>query len=329
MKPLLKIENLEVSFSSGTKETKVLDQISFEVKKGETLCIVGESGSGKSVTLLCAMGLLASNGKITKGTIELAGESLLTKSEKEMDEIRGNQISMIFQDAMTSLNPLFKIGNQMIEGICAHTDVKKEEAKKIAIELLAKVGLPNPKQLMKKYPHTLSGGMRQRVMIAMALCCKPHILLADEPTTALDVTIQAQIMQGLKLLKKELGMSILLVTHDMGLVAEMADRVIVMYAGQIVEEAGVYELFENPSHPYTKALLQSIPTIHDEEDKRLVAIEGVVPEEYGQMIGCRFKKRCPFSVSQCEKSQPLIEIAKGHKKRCFRMDLGKDEGDAE
>ncbi|MBB2183368.1 ABC transporter ATP-binding protein [Lachnospiraceae bacterium MD1] len=317
MTPLLKVEELEVAFIGDRIEFKCIDKVSLAVNPGEILCIVGESGSGKSVTLLSVIGLLGKTGRITGGRITFDGEDLINKTEKEMDQIRGNSLSMIFQDAMTSLNPVFTIGSQLIETMRAHMNLDKKAAKERAISLLAKVGLPEPASIMSKYPHTLSGGMRQRVIIAMALACNPKLLIADEPTTALDVTIQAQIMQLLKQLKNELKMSIILITHDMGLVAEMADRVQVMYAGQIVEEAGVFDLFENPKHPYTQALLKSIPSIR-EENQELATIRGTVPEHYGEMTGCRFSNRCPYAVAECNSAQEMIEAGRNHWARCWR-----------
>ncbi len=320
MKPILKVQNLEVAFSSGAGDNKIIDKVSFHVNPKEILCIVGESGSGKSVTLLSVLGLLGRNGKIIGGSVELDGESLLEKSEKELDEIRGHKLTMIFQDAMTSLNPVFTIGTQMIETMRIHLNLDKKQAKERACQLLAKVGLPDPAGIMRKYPHTLSGGMRQRVMIAMALSCNPKLLVADEPTTALDVTIQAQIMTLLKELKEELGMSLILITHDMGLVAEMADRVLVMYAGQIVEEADVYSLFQSPAHPYTQALLQSIPSIEDDKERVLASIEGTVPEQYQDIKGCRYANRCPYATEECSKEQELVTVGEGHRKRCWIPD---------
>ncbi|MDF2540570.1 MAG: transporter ATP-binding protein [Herbinix sp.] len=320
MTPLLKVEDLEVAFSGGARDFKCIDHVSFQVNSGEILCIVGESGSGKSVTLLSVMGLLSQNGKIIGGLVEFDGDNLLTKSEKELDQIRGNKLTMIFQDAMASLNPVFTIGSQMIETMKVHLKLDKKAAKERAINLLERVGLPNPSSMMKKYPHTLSGGMRQRVMIAMALACNPKLLIADEPTTALDVTIQAQIMELIRNLKDEFGMSIILITHDMGLVAEMADRVLVMYAGQIVEEANVYDIFQKPQHPYTKALLKSIPSIRDDEKRLLTSIEGSVPEQYGDITGCRFANRCPYVKEECGMEQKLILAGEGHWKRCFLTD---------
>lgn len=320
MKPILKVQNLEVAFSSGAGDNKIIDKVSFHVNPKEILCIVGESGSGKSVTLLSVLGLLGRNGKIIGGSVELDGESLLEKSEKELDEIRGHKLTMIFQDAMTSLNPVFTIGTQMIETMRIHLNLDKKQAKERACQLLAKVGLPDPAGIMRKYPHTLSGGMRQRVMIAMALSCNPKLLVADEPTTALDVTIQAQIMTLLRELKEELGMSLILITHDMGLVAEMADRVLVMYAGQIVEEADVYSLFQSPAHPYTQALLQSIPSIEDDKERVLASIEGTVPEQYQDIKGCRYANRCPYATEECSKEQELVTVGEGHRKRCWLPD---------
>lgn len=325
MKPLLEVKDLEVAFleedPSEKKEVTRLDKVSFCVYPGEILCLVGESGSGKSVTALSIMGLLGKGGKITKGEIIFKGESLPALSEKDLDKVRGSQMTMIFQDALTSLNPVFTIGNQLMESMIAHLKISKKEARIRAEELLAKVGLPDPASVMKKYPHTLSGGMRQRVMIAMALTCNPSLLIADEPTTALDVTIQAQIMELLRKLNRELNMSIILITHDMGLVAEMADRVLVMYAGQIVEEAEVSRLFSKPQHPYTSALLQSIPSIRYDKNHELIPIKGTVPEEYENIKGCRFANRCPYAKKECGNEQTLIEVEPGHFKRCWRTDI--------
>lgn len=318
MIPLLKVEDLEVAFLSEDDIFNCLDKVSFHINPGETLCIVGESGSGKSVTLLSVMGLLGPGGKITGGNVNFNGDDLITRSEKELDHIRGNTLTMIFQDAMTSLNPVFTIGTQMVETMRTHLNMDKKKAKERAIQLLDKVGLTNPSSVMKKYPHTLSGGMRQRVMIAMSLACNPKLLIADEPTTALDVTIQAQIMDLLRNLKAEMNMSLILITHDMGIVAEMADRVLVMYAGQIVEEANVHTLFQNPLHPYTRALLKSIPSIRDDENRELISIHGTVPEQYGEIKGCRFANRCPYALADCSMKQHMLEVEEGHKKRCWR-----------
>ncbi|MBP1755142.1 MAG: ABC-type dipeptide/oligopeptide/nickel transport system, ATPase component [Firmicutes bacterium] len=325
MTPLLEVNELEVRFSSDTGEVASIDGVSFSVSPGEIVCIVGESGCGKSVTSLSIMGLLGQSGKVTKGTILFDGANLLEKTEKELDEIRGNSLTMVFQDAMTSLNPVLTIGGQMIETMRIHMKLDKKQAMERALGLLTKVGLPDGAKIMKKYPHTLSGGMRQRVMIAMALACNPKLLIADEPTTALDVTIQAQIMELLRSLNREYGMSIILITHDMGVVAEMADRVLVMYAGQIVEEAEVHQLFKRPEHPYTQALLKSIPSIRDDATRELVSIGGVVPEHYDQLVGCRFANRCPYAGEECKSEQKLIEQEEEHFKRCWRSEANIDQ----
>lgn len=320
MKPLLEVKNLEVNFREGKNIFTGVSDVSFQVDEGEILCIVGESGSGKSITTLSLMGLLGKNGATDKGSILFEGEELFGKSEKDLDTIRGKKIAMIFQDALTSLNPVFTIGNQMIEAIRSHSMVSKKEAEEKSEYLLNKVGLSDAKALLKKYPHTLSGGMRQRVMIAMALAGEPKLLIADEPTTALDVTIQAQIMELLKKLNRELSMSVILITHDMGVVAEMADRVMVMYAGEVVEEAPVKLLFHNPGHPYTKALLRSIPGTGSEGEK-LIPIEGAVPEDYDKIEGCRFANRCTFAAKECKEPQRLRKaIDEEHYIRCCRYE---------
>ncbi len=322
MTSLLSVKDLEVAFSGDAGDIRVIDKVSLELRQGETLCIVGESGSGKSITLLTVMGLLGKNGRITGGSIDFLGQDITLLPEKELDRIRGSRMTMIFQDSMASLNPVFTIGTQMTEAMRIHLKLDRKKARERAVLLLEKVGLPEPSSVMKKYPHTLSGGMRQRAMIAMALSCDPSLLIADEPTTALDVTIQAQIMELLRRLKKELEMSMIFITHDMGLVAEMADRVIVMYAGQVVEEAKVFELFGSPGHPYTQALLRSIPSIRDEEDRELKSIEGTVPEVYGDITGCRFANRCPYKLVECEQEQQLRRIEEDHFVRCIRAAAG-------
>lgn len=319
MTHLLEVKNLNVSFQNGKDIFTGASDISFHVDKGEILCIVGESGSGKSITTLSVMGLLGKNGRADKGSILFDGEELFGKKEKDLDNIRGSKIAMIFQDALTSLNPVFTIGNQMAEAIQSHTKLSKKEAEERAKYLLGKVGLSDTEALLKKYPHTLSGGMRQRVMIAMALAGEPKLLIADEPTTALDVTIQAQIMELLKKLNKELAMSVILITHDMGVVAEMADRVLVMYAGEVVEEAPVKELFHNPGHPYTKALLRSIPGAGKVEEK-LLPIEGSVPEDYDRITGCRFANRCAFASEECSLLQAFRKAEAEHFIRCWKYD---------
>lgn len=320
MSHLLEVSELKTVFDGDMGRTISIDGVSFVVEEGETLCIVGESGCGKSVTSLSIMGLLGRGGEVVEGKILFEGKNLLELTEKELDGIRGNRLTMIFQDALSSLNPVFTIGNQLIESISAHLSLDKKEARHRALELLHKVGLSEPEKIMKKYPFTLSGGMRQRVMIAMALSCNPKLLIADEPTTALDVTIQAQIMHLLRELQKELSMSIILITHDIGLVAEMADRVLVMYAGQIVEEAEVSDLFAKPSHPYTQALLQSVPSIYDEADRQLTSIAGTVPDNYQDITGCRFASRCPYQREGCNQPQTMHQVEHGHFSRCHLAD---------
>ncbi|SHO44570.1 ABC transporter ATP-binding protein [Anaerocolumna xylanovorans] len=321
MTSLLEVKNLEVSFRNGKDVFTGVSDVTFHVNKGEILCIVGESGSGKSITTLSVMGLLGKNGAVENGSILFDGVELFGKSEKELDNIRGSKIAMIFQDALTSLNPVFTIGNQMLEAILSHSKLSKKEAEEKAKYLLGKVGLSDTEALLKKYPHTLSGGMRQRVMIAMALAGEPKLLIADEPTTALDVTIQAQIMELLKDLNKELDMSVILITHDMGVVAEMADRVLVMYAGEVVEEAPVNVLFHSPGHPYTKALLRSIPGAGKEEEIKLVPIEGTVPEDYDRIEGCRFLNRCTFAEKDCALFQDFRQNGEEEQFiRCWKYD---------
>lgn len=317
MPHLLEVEGLTTVFDSDYGRTVSVDHVNFHVDKGEVVCIVGESGCGKSVTSLSIMGLLGRGGTVTEGSVVFEDKNLLTMTEKELDKIRGDRLTMIFQDPLTSLDPVFTVGNQLMESIQKHMRLSKEEARKRAEQILGKVGMPDPHGVMKKYPHTLSGGMRQRVMIAMALCCNPGLLIADEPTTALDVTIQAQIMALLRNLQKESGMSMILITHDIGLVASMADRVIVMYAGQMIEEAPVKELFAAPAHPYTKALLQTVPGIYDEKDRELVAIPGMVPENYDSIPGCRFADRCAFRTKGCDQLQSYRQIGEGHFVRCM------------
>ncbi len=315
MEHLLEVKGLETTFTGEYGIGAAVDRISFTVDPGETVCIVGESGCGKSVSSLSLLGLLGRGGQVTAGQALFEGRDLLTMTEKERDEVRGAGIAMIFQDALSALNPVFTVGSQMIEGIRAHLPMDKAQARTHAEELLRKVGLGDPAAIMKKYPHTLSGGQRQRVMIAMALSCGPRLLIADEPTTALDVTIQAQIMALLRELQQEMGMSILLITHDLGVVAQMADRVLVMYAGQIVEQASVEELFDDPQHPYTKALLHSVPTLTD-PDQRLDSIRGTVPEQYQWIKGCRFASRCPYADVFCEEPQQMKQAKPGHFVRC-------------
>lgn len=327
MSHILEVKDLEITFSGDLKENISVDHISFHVDQGEAVCLVGESGCGKSVTSLSIMGLLGPGGNVTSGQVLFQGRDLLSLRPEELDQIRGKSLTMIFQDPLSSLNPVFTIGRQIRESIEAHLELGKEETDRRVLELLEQAGLPDSKAVARKYPHQLSGGMRQRVMIAMALACSPSLLIADEPTTALDVTIQAQIMERIHELKEELGMALLLITHDMGLVAQMADRVLVMYAGQIIESAPVLELFDHPSHPYTMALLKSVPVIGRGRDTRLASIQGMVPEQYDQITGCRFAPRCPYRQDRCSLPQTEIETAPGHRVRCCRaMEVSCDAG---
>ncbi|MBQ8554855.1 MAG: ABC transporter ATP-binding protein [Clostridia bacterium] len=328
MKPLLEVKDLEVSFFHGKRQVRCTDQVSFDVKPGEILCLVGESGCGKSITALSVLGLLSRPGRVTKGEILYQGCDLLKLRERELDAIRGSEIAMVFQDIMYSLNPVFTIGNQMTEVIRRHLHYKQKDAEALSVELLQKTGITQPETVMHKFPHQLSGGMRQRVMIAMALACKPKLLIADEPTTALDVTIQLQIMQLLKQLRDETGMAILLITHDIGVVAEMADRVVVMYAGQCVERADTRNLLAEPAHPYTQALLKAVPGIHDDRSQRLTSIPGTVPEEYQSITGCRFAPRCPYGDICCRNAQ-RVEIGPGHEVACCAILMRRQTNDAE
>ena len=295
---LLKVTNLHTSFFTPAGEVKAVNGVSFSLEKGKVLGIVGESGSGKSVTAYSILQILANPGKIVDGSILYAGQELVGASKEEMSKIRGNKISIIFQDPMTSLNPVFTIGNQLMEAIMLHTGRDKVEAKERAIEMLKLVGVNEPEKRIKQYPHEFSGGMRQRVMIAMALACEPDILIADEPTTALDVTIQAQILDLIRDLQAQLGMSVILITHDLGVVAEMCDEVIVMYAGEVCERGTADEIFYNPKHEYTKGLLRSIPTVSD-DDRRLEPIGGTPVDLLNMPDGCPFSSRCDNAMKIC------------------------------
>ncbi|WP_037986014.1 ABC transporter ATP-binding protein [Thalassobacillus devorans] len=316
--PILEVENLHTHFFTKAGVVKAVDGVSFSVKPGETLGIVGESGSGKSITAMSVMKLVPSPpGKIVSGDIRFQGESLLLKKEKEMRKIRGKDISMIFQDPMTSLNPVFSVEKQMMETILTHEDMNKQQARNRAIELLDLVGIPDAAKRLKNYPHEFSGGMRQRVMIAMALACNPKVLIADEPTTALDVTIQAQILDLLKRLQQELGMAIIMITHDLGVVAEVCDRVMVMYGGKPVEFSSIKELFDHPKHPYTWGLLSSIPQIHNRKE-RLEAIKGLPPDLRDLPKGCSFAPRCTHVQEECLTKDPaLLEDEADHFVRCL------------
>jgi oligopeptide/dipeptide ABC transporter ATP-binding protein len=324
MEAILRVEDLQTQFHTDAGLVKVVDGVNLELKKGEILGIVGESGCGKSVTSLSIMQLLPKGiGKVTSGSISLAGKDVLAMSKSDLRKMRGSQISMIFQEPMTSLNPVFKIGDQITEAIRFHMKLSKKEAKSYAVEMLTKVGISRPESVVNEYPHQLSGGMRQRVMIAIAMACEPKILIADEPTTALDVTIQAQILNLMRQLQQEKGTSIMLITHDLGVVAEMCDRVVVMYAGQVVEESDVKTLFKHPKHPYTKGLLASLPQLTSESD-RLNSIPGQVPALDEMPSGCRFAPRCEFRMEVCEAENPdLLDVGQKHTCRCH---LYREEG---
>ncbi|QDI90866.1 ABC transporter ATP-binding protein [Salicibibacter halophilus] len=296
--PVLKVEGLQTSFFTPDGEVKAVDGVDFEVGANETLGIVGESGSGKSITSLSVMQLIQSPGKIIGGKIELNGDNLLKKSKAQIAKYRGNRLSMIFQEPMTSLNPVFTVGHQVAETVKIHKKMGRREAHQEVIRMLKLVGIPAPENRAKSYPHELSGGMRQRVMIAMALACEPELLIADEPTTALDVTIQAQILELMKNLQETTGMAVMIITHDLGVIAETADHVAVMYAGEVVEQADVKTLFKRPLHPYTQGLMRSIPR-HDMDVDELEVIKGTVPSPAEMPSGCRFAQRCPFASEIC------------------------------
>ena len=322
MSALLEIRDLRTHFVvEGGGEIAAVDGVSLSIASGRTLGLVGESGCGKSVTALSIMGLLPRAGRIAGGEIRFDGVDLASLSPAAMRELRGDRIAMIFQEPMTSLNPAFTVGEQIVEGIVRHRDLSRDAAKALTLDMLRRVHIPSPERRFDDYPHRLSGGMRQRVMIAMALACKPKLLIADEPTTALDVTIQAQILDLMRMLREETGTSIILITHDLGVVAELADEVAVMYAGRIVERASAARLFAEPQHPYTIGLLGSIPRLDLEQD-RLAAIEGQVPNPLKPVAGCRFHPRCPFAKPRCERDdQPLADLGLGHAAACWRAPL--------
>jgi peptide/nickel transport system ATP-binding protein len=321
MAKLLEVKNLRTYFYTDDGVARSVDGISYEVDRGETLGVVGESGCGKSVTALSIMQLIPNPpGKIVGGEILYNGTNLLSLSDDKMRQIRGNDISMIFQEPMTSLNPVFTVGHQIDETIILHQKVSKAEARNRAIEMLRLVGIPAPEQRYHEYPHQLSGGMRQRVMIAMALSCNPSLLIADEPTTALDVTVQAQILELITRLQEELGMAMIMITHDLGVIAEVSDRVAVMYAAKIVEYSTVDEIFYNPKHPYTIGLLKSIPRL-GQKIGRLATIEGTVPSPTSFPVGCHFCTRCAYADELCWNDEPpLVEIETGHFAACWHVD---------
>jgi peptide/nickel transport system ATP-binding protein/oligopeptide transport system ATP-binding protein len=314
--PLLQIEDLRTYFSTQDGLVKAVDGVSYDIGDGKTVGVVGESGCGKSITALSVMRLIETPGEIVSGSIRLHDRDLLKVDDQEMRDIRGNSISMIFQEPMTSLNPVFTCGDQIAEVVARHASVSRREAWARAVEMLGLVGIPDPARRAKQYPHELSGGMRQRVMIAMALSTNPELLIADEPTTALDVTIQAQILELMKTLRERNRMAIMLITHDLGVVAEMADDVVVMYAGQVVEKSDAMTVFERPHHPYTKGLLASIPRLGVRRE-RLEVIKGVVPNPLNLPTGCLFKRRCPFAMPICDTAPPLQEVQPGQLSRCW------------
>ena len=314
---ILEVKDLQTHFFTDRGVVKAVDGVSFNVDSGKTLCIVGESGCGKSVTSMSVMRLVSKPGKIVGGEINFQGHNLKDITEEKMRHIRGNDISMIFQEPMTSLNPVFTIGFQIMEVLILHQKLDQETARKKAIDMLNVVGIPRAEKIVDEYPHQLSGGMRQRVMIAMALACEPKVLIADEPTTALDVTIQAQILDLMNDLKTKTDTGIMMITHDLGVVAEMADYVVVMYSGKVVEEGDVKTIFANPVHPYTQGLLASIPKLTEQADV-LESIDGSVPNPLKLPTGCYFAPRCKYAGAKCNQEMPeLKEVEKGHKTRCF------------
>ncbi|MEK6407119.1 MAG: ABC transporter ATP-binding protein [Acidobacteriota bacterium] len=325
---ILEVNNLSTHFLTRAGTIKAADDLSFAIKPGSTLALVGESGSGKSVTSLSIMRLVPPPGKIMAGEIIFNGRDLMKLDNEQMRRLRGREIAMIFQDPMTSLNPVYTVGDQIAEAIELHEGLQPRQAWKKAVEMMTRVKITDAGRRAKDYPHQLSGGMRQRVMIAMALSCKPRLLIADEPTTALDVTIQAEILELLRNLRADFALSMLLITHDLGVVAETADRVAVMYAGRIVEEASVREIFHNPRHPYTEGLLRSVPRLTEEGLKlrRLQTIEGAVPNLLHLPEGCEFAPRCAYVIDQCKKGEvPLIAVSDEHRARCIRYDRVGDE----
>ena len=320
MKDILVVKDLTTHFFTEKGVVKAVDGNSFILREGETLGIVGESGCGKSITAMSILNLIERPGKIVKGSIKFNGEELVGIEDKKMRTYRGNEISMIFQEPMTSLNPVFRVSDQIGESLILHQKLSKEEAYAKAVELLQLVGIPRAEEVVKNYPHQLSGGMRQRVMIAMALACNPKVLIADEPTTALDVTIQAQILSLMNDLQKKTNTAIMLITHDLGVVAQMAHHVLVMYSGKIVESASAIEIFDNPKHPYTVGLLESIPNL-DADRERLNSIEGVVPNPFELPKGCYFAPRCKHAMDRCWKEQPTdYVVGEDHIAKCFLFD---------
>ena len=321
MEHILEVKDLQTSFLTSSGEVKAVRGVSFFVNKGESVGIVGESGSGKSVTSLSVMQLLVGTGKIVGGSVKLNGRELVGLSPKEMRSIRGKEVAMIFQDPMTSLNPLIPVGEQVGEMLWSHDkSLSKAQREERVIDLFRMVRIPEPETRLKSFPHEFSGGMRQRVMIAMALACKPDLLIADEPTTALDVSIQDQILKLMRSIQKEMGMSIMFITHDLGVVAELCSRVLVMYGGLIMEEANIYDVFENPLHPYTMGLIASIPDINQDKSKKLQPIIGSPPDMIHPPEGCPFAPRCPYACRIClHQLPPVFSAGEGHKSRCWLL----------
>jgi oligopeptide/dipeptide ABC transporter ATP-binding protein len=321
-KSLLEVRDLRTHFAAERGEVRAVDGVDLSVERGQTLGIVGESGCGKSVTALSVMGLVPQPpGRIVGGEVLFEGEDLLKLPARRMRDLRGDKLSMIFQEPMSSLNPAFQVGEQIAEALLRHKRLSRKDADEKAVEMLRRVRIPSPERRARDYPHQLSGGMRQRVMIAMALACNPRLLIADEPTTALDVTIQAQILELMRALRAELGTAIILITHDLGVIAELADEVIVMYAGKVVERCPAARLFAEPQHPYTVGLLGSIPRLHLEQE-RLSAIEGIVPDAAAFPQGCRFHPRCPFAIEKCRAEvPPLLRLSENHSAACWRAPL--------
>ena len=318
---VLEVKNLVTTFRINKKEYPVIRDISFEIHENETLCMVGESGCGKSVTTLSVMGLLPENGAVRSGSIKLCGEELLGMSPRQLGQVRGKKMGMIFQEPMTSLNPLLTIGYQLTEGLRQHHGMSKAEAHATAVSYLEKVGIANAEERMKQFPFQLSGGLRQRIMIAMMMSLQPRLLIADEPTTALDVTIQAQIFELMEKLKREHDTAIMLITHDMGVVSELADDVAVMYMGSIVERGSVREVLKYPAHPYTAALLRSIPILHKGRGQRLEPIRGSTPDPYDRPKGCQFAPRCDFCCEKCRQEMPSeVPVCDGHAVRCWNAE---------
>lgn len=319
-KQLLNVQNLKTSFFTRSGEVQSVRGVSFQIAKGEVVGIVGESGSGKSITAKSILSLIPSPGRVIDGTVNFDGEDLLDQSEKELRRIRGNRIAMIFQDPMTSLNPVRTIGGQLTEVLVRHRKLTQRQAEARAAELLRLVGISSPEERMKQYPHEFSGGMRQRVIIAMALSCEPELLIADEPTTALDVTIQAQILELMKELQQKTETAIMLITHDLGVVAQICSRVIVMYGGLVMEEAPVDDIFYNSQHPYTQGLLRSLPRLQNGRRERLVPIEGTPPDLLHPPAGCPFAGRCPHTMDICAERPPYYEVGPGHRSMCWLLD---------